>query len=425
MPAMPNQLAYLTADLPGIGGVIKQRHEDFIVTELPLYEPCGEGEHLYLFVQKTNLTTKHVASQIARVLNVSPRAINFAGMKDKHAITRQMFSLHLPGTASQDTQRVALLEGEPFTVLWADRHHNKLRRGHLLGNRFDLRIRNVEPTAVIRAKKILDRLVAQGVPNYFGPQRFGSLANNHLVGRALIKDDDQEVLDQLLGLADQYDHEPTYQARQAYDAGDYERALTCWPRALRYEYQVLAALTKGQSIGKALRCIDKQQRQFFASATQSYLFNQVLNQRVMDKNFSELLPGDLAIKHENHSVFAVDEDQAAAENAADGRITLGEISPSGPMWGSDLLLPKGELEKLECSALESFEIPRQTIQASPLTQGSRRPLRVMIQNPDISGGVDEHGSYVHVQFELGKGSFATVVLSELMKNQVDCDLGEA
>lgn len=414
-------LAYLTADLPGIGGDIKQRPEDFIVTELPLYEPCGEGEHLYLFVEKTGLTTMEVVARLARKLGIKDRQISYAGLKDKHAITRQLFSIHLPGSASEDMQRVALLQGEPYTILWADRHNNKLRRGHLLGNRFDIRIRNVDPTAVIRAKRVLDTLVKTGVPNYFGPQRFGYLGDNHLVGRALIKRDFPEALKQLLGNAQQCTHAPTLEARQAFDTGDYPLAMERWPRTLRYERQALGALAHGKSISKAIYSISEPQRLFYASAAQSYLFNQVLSQRVGEGTFAQLLPGDLAMKHENHSVFTVDQAQADLENAPDGRVATGSVSPSGPMWGSDLLLAQERAGALELSALDAFDVPRDLIETCPLTKGSRRSLRVMIQDTDISGGVDEHGNFVRLEFVLGKGAYATVVLRELIKGDVAAD----
>ncbi len=422
-------LAYATADLPGIGGSIKQRADDFVVTEEPLYEPCGEGEHLYLFVQKTNMTTMDVVAKLARLFDVSNKQVSYAGLKDKHALTRQMFSIHLPGGESQDARRVEAAKDQPFTILWADRHNNKLRRGHLAGNRFDIRIRDVDPTAVIRAKRVLDHMANHGVPNYFGPQRFGYLGDNHLVGRALIKRDFEAALKQLLGDAEHCDHQATREARQAFDAGDYQTALQHWPRTLRYERQALNALAKGRSISKAVYSIAETQRLFYGSAAQSYLFNWVLDQRVKAGTYAKLLPGDLAMKHENQSVFAVDEAQAELENATDpaGRVTQGLISPSGPMWGSDLLQAQGVEGELEHQALKAFDIEQQLIETCPLTRGSRRSLRIMIQDPQITGGVDEHGSFVRLQFIMPKGAFATVVLRELMKNDVngDCDTDEA
>src|SRR5687768_10461033 len=125
------QLPFLTDQIPGIGGSLKARPEDFFVQELPLYEPSGEGEHVYVEFQKIGMTTFDAIDRIARVLRVHPRDIGYAGMKDARAITRQIFSI--PGTTEQAVMGLKIPNIEP---LWAARHGNKLRLGHLAGNRF-------------------------------------------------------------------------------------------------------------------------------------------------------------------------------------------------------------------------------------------------------------------------------------------------
>ena len=173
---------YLTADLPGVGGAIKQRPEDFLVEELPLYEPAGEGEHLYLFVEKRGLSTTELVGVVARAFGVRPGDIGYAGMKDKQAITRQLLSIHLPGKAGEAAP-MPEINHERVGVLWADRHANKLRRGHLKGNRFSIKIRGVDIGKVRAATSALRRLAATGAPNRAGEQRFGAHQNNHRIGR--------------------------------------------------------------------------------------------------------------------------------------------------------------------------------------------------------------------------------------------------
>src|SRR5687768_3672292 len=136
-------LPYLTKDFPGIGGTIKERAEDFFVQEIPLYEPGGAGEHVYCEIQKTGLTTFEAIDRLAFSLNVSSRDIGYAGMKDARAITRQVFSI--PGTTEPAVMAVKI---PGIEILWAARHGNKLRLGHLRGNRFAIKIRNVNPTDV-------------------------------------------------------------------------------------------------------------------------------------------------------------------------------------------------------------------------------------------------------------------------------------
>ena len=172
---LTESLAYLTPDLPGVGGVLKARPEDFLVEEQPLYEPSGEGERLYLFIEKRELTTPEAIRRIASAFRTHRRNIGSAGLKDKHAVTRQHLSIWLPGVpddvVAESLER--LKDNTKLTVHWAERHGNKLRRGHHGGNRFVIRLRDVEPTAVLKAKPILDRLAAEGFPNYLGEQRFG------------------------------------------------------------------------------------------------------------------------------------------------------------------------------------------------------------------------------------------------------------
>ncbi len=158
-------LRYLTNDLPGIGGVIKERPEDFLVDEQPLYEAKGEGEHLYLFVEKRGQTTSDVVRRVAKMFHVRRSDVGYAGLKDKQAVTRQHLSVYLPD-ASNDEKFLSRFEFTPFKLLWSQRHANKLRRGDLSGNRFVIYLRGVDASAAVAAKTVLDRMMETGVPNY-------------------------------------------------------------------------------------------------------------------------------------------------------------------------------------------------------------------------------------------------------------------
>ncbi len=150
-------------------GVIKQQTADFIVDEIMPVEPSGEGEHLWLWIRKTASNTEWVARQLARVADVRPRDVSYAGLKDRQAITSQWFSIHLPGREDPDLTQ---LDSNEFEVLRASRHDRKLRRGAHSGNRFSLRIRQLEADPVSLQQR-LQQIRDQGVPNYFGAQRFG------------------------------------------------------------------------------------------------------------------------------------------------------------------------------------------------------------------------------------------------------------
>ncbi len=406
---------YLTADIPGTGGVIKQRPEDFLVDEIPLYEPSGEGEHIYLLIQKHGMSTMDMVGEIARHFGVERRAIGTAGLKDKHAITRQVISIHAPGKRPED---FPMLRHERISVLWADLHGNKLRAGHLKGNRFSIRIRGVNPMDVTRAQKALRRLETEGVPNRIGEQRFGMLMNNHLIGRALVLDQWDEALQQLLGPSAQFP-ERNAAGRKLFAEGKYAEALDAFPRSARAERQALGQLARGRDARRAVLSIDNTLLGFFVSALQSAVFNRVLDRRIETGDWNRIVEGDLALKHDNYAVFAVDA-ATFADPETHARCARFEISPSGAMWGAGMPRPAGAIGQIEREALAEFGLSPEQIdafskRAGGMIRGERRPLRVRLTAPDIEGGVDEHGAYIRAAFELPRGSFATVVLAEIMK----------
>jgi tRNA pseudouridine13 synthase len=153
---------------------IRALAQDFQVVEVPLVSPDGEGEHSWLWVQKRNSNTQWVARQLARFADVPLSAVSYAGLKDRHAVTEQYFSIHLAGRNDPDW---SLLRHSDFKVLSATRHRRKLKTGALRGNRFRLHIRdsNADSRAL---QQRLERLRDGGFPNYFGEQRFGYEGHN-------------------------------------------------------------------------------------------------------------------------------------------------------------------------------------------------------------------------------------------------------
>lgn len=351
---MTQRLPYLTHGLPGIGGEIRQRHEDFFVEEQPLYRPCGEGEHVYLMVEKRGLGTPEMVDIVATHFNIRRSAVGTAGMKDAQAVTRQIVSVHVPGRSPAD---FPMLQHPSLTVLWVDQHTNKLRTGHLAGNRFSIRIRGTTMASAPPALRILRELEKRGLPNYFGAQRFGAKNDNHEVGRLVL-------------------------------------------------------------LGQSRRRLPTQKRQFMLNALQSAVFNDVLTRRVLAGTIDTLLPGDLAFKHDNGAVFAVDAAIAQSDETL-ARLRELAISPSGPMWGAKMMRAEGETDAAEIAALARVDLTPEDFASSKqssLIPGVRRPLRVAVTDTDIEGGMDEHGPYIRVAFDLPAGAYATTVLREIMKN---------
>jgi tRNA pseudouridine13 synthase len=154
---------------------IRTRPEDFFVEELPLYEPSGQGDHVFLRIRKTDWTTSACIRQLAKRLEISPDGFGHAGMKDRHAVTLQ--TLSFPWSQQHPIPELSQLQGDGIEVIEAVRNPQKLRVGHLLGNRFEITLRDVAMEA-LSIEKEFDRMRRQGVPNAFGPQRFGRDGDN-------------------------------------------------------------------------------------------------------------------------------------------------------------------------------------------------------------------------------------------------------
>ena len=164
-------------------GTIRAVPEDFVVEEVTGIAPSGAGEHAWLVVRKRGANTQWVAQRLAALAGVPPVAVGYAGLKDRHALTTQCFTVHLAGRPDPDWGAIA--DGE-IEVLEATRHHRKLQRGALRGNRFRLRVRDCADAPDALAER-LARIAREGVPNYFGEQRFGRDAANLAAADALLR----------------------------------------------------------------------------------------------------------------------------------------------------------------------------------------------------------------------------------------------
>ena len=348
-------LPRLTAQLPGTGGRIRSEDDDFVVEELPAYPPLGVGDHSYLRIEKRGITTYEAIARVARALGVSPKAIGFAGMKDAHAVTIQTFSVeHVPVAKCE----AALAGIDRVRLVSAKLHRNKIKLGHLRGNRFILRIRGCVADAATRARAVLDEIERRGCPNFYGEQRFGNQADNDRVGRLLVLHD--------------------YRGASDLAGGD-----------IRKKPHSLVRL--------------------YVSAYQSVLFNRIVAGRMPDLGRLEV--GDLAYLHDRGAVFRVD-DLAAEQPRAD-RL---EISPSAPLFGLKVLLADGRPGEVERAVLaeegltrEQFDVPG----AGNFT-GERRPMRIPVADAEVAP-VEGDASAIEVRFDLPRGSYATVVLDEVMK----------
>jgi tRNA pseudouridine13 synthase len=175
IPAWP----YVYGSPSGVGK-IRTIPEDFVVYENLAFEPSGDGEHVFLQIQKTGENTDFVARQLARYANVRQRDIGYAGLKDRHAVTTQWFSVWLPGKSEPDW---ATFETDNMKIMYTVRHARKLKRGVLSGNRFEITIRDWQGDQAKTVEQ-LSSIKANGIANYYGEQRFGNQGQN--VNKALV-----------------------------------------------------------------------------------------------------------------------------------------------------------------------------------------------------------------------------------------------
>ncbi len=406
-PLLQQSLPYLTADLPGVGGVIKQHDEDFVVEEVPLYEAGGEGTHVYFMIEKRGLPTLAAISHIARALGRAPHEIGYAGLKDAHGVTRQWLSLE-----HESPERIESLSLGRVSVLRLSRHRNKIKLGHLAGNQFAIKIREVMPGAKRQADAVLSVLSKRGLPNSFGSQRFGLRGDNAEIGRFVLIGDYAAALALMLGRPGPSDRGPAKRARELFDAGDFEAAADAWPRgAFSQQARICRAMAKsGGNAKKAFGVVDRTLQRLMVSAFQSGLFNRVVARRMAD--IDRVMVGDLAWKHANGACFRVED--ADVEQA---RCATFEISPTGPVFGRRMTEATGEPGRIEADVLAEAGLTRDGLGARHIGKldGARRPLRVPIIDGKTKEGSDDFGHYLAVSFFLPAGAYATNVIREISK----------
>lgn len=291
---------------------VKASPEDFIVEEIAAEPPTGQGEHLHLWIEKRGLATTDVVQRLCRWAGVAPVAIGYAGLKDKQAVTRQRFTVHLPGREAPD---LAALEGDGLGALEATRHARKLPRGGLAGNAFTLTLRDLRgsgdaaPDDALRAAidARLRDIDARGVPNRFGVQRFGRFGDN--VG----------------------------QARRMF---------------------------AGAKVGRETRSM-------LLSAARSALFNRVLEARVVDGSWERAIDGEVLMLAGRKSVFGPE----PLTDELHARVAAFDLHPTGPLWGRGALRTTGAANALEAAVAADEAALCKGLEQAGLSQ-ERRALRV-------------------------------------------------
>jgi len=323
---------------PDVTGKLKQSPSDFIVTEQLSFTPSGEGEHLFLFIQKTELNTLDVCERLAKYFHVNPKNISYAGLKDKNAIVTQWFCLPF---AIKSTPNVTAFESEHLHIVSVIRNAKKLKRGAIKLNNFEITLRDIQGDFSVIEERI--KLIKEhGVPNYFGMQRFGRNENN------------------------------------------------------------LSNVTK-LFAGK-IKC-SRNKKSIYLSAARSFLFNEVLSQRIKEQTWNKFIDGDVAVLNESRSFFNIDE----IDNELNQRLAQGDIHPSAPLWGKGKSLSSESAKELEESVIAAHANFAKGLVNEGLQQ-DRRSMRLLPTQLEYTLNVDS----LIINFNLPSGTYATSVLREVL-----------
>lgn len=421
-------IEYYVSDTDGTGGRLRDREEDFRVVERERFdtEPADEdpGDYPWLVVRATlsGMDTNDFAREFSNRVGISRERVTWAGTKDKHAVTTQLFSIRdldpgaVPDVSSADIEIVG-------------RAGRGLQFGDLLGNEFDIVVR--DPARPEQASAVTEALEAFGggmaaVPNYFGHQRFGSYrAITHEVGLAVVRGDWQAAVMAYLGNPSEHEPNRTQEVREfVEETHEWEAALDRFPGHLRYERTMLHSLvetggTEPADFREALETFPENVQRLFVNAAQSYAFNLMVSERLeRGVPFHEPIAGDVACfadtdAPDSFPIPDVDREQRVTEERVDvvGRhCRRGRAFVTAPLVGTETELADGEQGEIEREVLEGLDLSPGDFDL-PGAFGSRGTRRAILLPIDPAIGHDP----LTLSFSLPKGSYATVVLREYLK----------
>ena len=336
----------------------KQSKDDFVVTEIPLYQFSGEGEHLILKVRKKNLSTWDMVSILSDSIGCKSRDIGYAGLKDKNAMTVQYISMH-----RKFEEKIDALEHPQIKVLEKTYHNNKIRVGHLKGNKFFIRLKRVQEIHRRILEDVLSQIATYGMPNYFGFQRFGIDGDNYKKGEAICRGELKERNRKL---------------RQMY-INAYQ------------SYQFNKWLSKRVEISKIISnfSIDEIVTQFDIS-------KESLKKLKKQKHPFKLLQGELMSHYPFGKIFYCEDMQSEAN-----KFLAKDRVPTGVLSG----------KKAKYSTQDAFKFEEEFI-VETQEQGSRRFAWVFPS--EIESDYKEEKGWFELSFSLPKGSYATEFIAELI-----------
>jgi len=429
----------------GIGGVIRESVDDFVVEEVLVdgskakIEKASENRvlgasstkqrYLLCVLVKRNWDTFIALRNIAKQLGINQRQVQIAGIKDAKAVTAQHITIE--HGLIEDASKVAVKDIEIRPVGY---FRDKLSTFYLLGNSFTIRIKAIKLSESTIEKRITETARALdavgGIPNFFGHQRFGTTRPiTHLVGKAIVEGDFEEAAMLFLAKPSVHEHPSSRKARKELKATrDFKRALQNFPRQLRYERLMLIHLVdKPDDFVGAFRQLPVKLQTLFVQAYQSYLFNRFLSERIKNGfSLGKAEVGDYVVNVERSGLPMVNVAKVAgAENLSkvNDLVKAGKMRVALPLIGTKQKLSQGVMGQIERQILEeeNVETEKFRVDAIPETsgRGGLRAVVAPIKNFKMNGisacAANQRERQTDLSFMLLRGSYATVLLREIMK----------
>ncbi len=405
-------MRYYASDAEGIGGRLRSVPEDFQVDEIPLEEKGGSaGPFLICRLTKTNWELQHAVKEIAKRLGISHRRIGWAGTKDRNAITRQWISIY-----NVTAEQVAAVRLKDISLEVLRQSNEALALGDLQGNRFAIRIRDTESPDLTQRVAGITNTIADGVPNYFGLQRFGAIRPvTHRVGEWILRGDYEKAV--LTYVAMEFPGEPDHirEIRHAFqETRDPGACLHTLPVQMNYERAMLHYLSAnpGDYAG-ALQELPPKLLSMFVSAYQSFLFNCALSTRFDDGHtLIDPIPGDRLIFTNGRTDTATAANLAAAAlHIRRGRCNIALFMPGRGQSGTQSQADPVTEALLNEAKITPEAFSRAAAFVRTKFEGAFRPIALRTDVAYTTGG-----AFVQLNFSLPPGHYATTVCREYMKS---------
>jgi tRNA pseudouridine13 synthase len=447
VPKLERQIGievYATASL-GIGGTIRQFVEDFVVREVlvdgskaeinqsaqhpVLGSSLDKNRYLLCVLVKQNWDMFQAVRLIAEQLGISTKHIHFAGIKDAKAITAQHITIE-----SATAEEIQKIQVKDIKICPIGYFRSKLSAYFLFGNNFHITIRAINhPKSTIKKRitKTIEELEAiGGVPNFFGHQRFGTTRPiTHLVGKAIVKRNFRKAAMLFLAKPSLYEHPESRQAReQLHATQDFKQALKNFPKQLRYERLMLRQLAKKPDdyVG-AFRRLPIRLRELFPQAYQSYLFNRFLSRRILcELPLSRAEVGDYVVNVEGSGLPMLKMPKIASAEALteiNKKFDAGKMRLAIPLIGFKQRKSLGAQGEIENQILEEEGISQENFKISAMPEITARgelrtaitPLNNFSLNEIAEDSANPSKHKAEASFTLQRGSYATILLRELIK----------